>query len=214
MAAFGENDYASTFQNLDKAKEFDSSLPEIDHPPGTHFLPKKEMERALYFAKKSIELKPDYSDANNTVGKFLLDMGRSEEAVPYLQKAAGDVKYQDAYKPLTNLGILYYRKGDFEQSKNHFKKAALTDANRSCVASYYLGHLSMRTGKLQDAVQNYDRATRRFCGAFADAHLALGIAYQRGKQFDLARKKFLDLKQRFPETSVAEQAMKHLRELP
>ena len=84
----------------------------------------------------------------------------------------------------------------------------------SCVAYYYRGHLNLRENRFKEASRDYEHATQKFCAGFADAHFALGVAYLRNKQYDLARKKFLEIKQRYPNTEMADQAMDRLRYIP
>ena len=48
----------------------------------------------------------------------------------------------------------------------------------------------------------------------AGAHLELGMAFERDKQFDAARKKYLDVAKLFPNTDLSKQAIDRLRYLP
>ena len=145
---------------------------------------------------------------------MLLDSGNYHDAEAPLLKAASDPSYADAYKPHSNLGILFYRRGQFVPAQKYLNQAVAEAPARACIAHYYLGHIQLKQGKFSEATRSYDRATQNFCTNFADAHLALGIAYERNKQYDLARKKFLDIKINFPNSQIAEQAMDRLTYLP
>lgn len=212
--ALVEGDMVGALRTLLEAEAQDDRLPELHHSKALAYLGKHDLSSALSSARKSVEIKPNYADANNTLGKILIDAGKYNEAVTYLSVAANDPLYADAYRAHTNLGILYYRQGQDDPSSTHFTKAVELAPTQACIAHYYQGHLNLKKGAMGGAIRSYDLATQRFCAGFGDAHLALGIAYERNKEYERARKKFLDIKQSFPNTKVAEQAMDRLKYLP
>ena len=212
--ALAEGDATGALQNLSAAEKEDARLPELYHSKALAFFQKHDLDDAIAAARKAVEIKSDYSDANNTLGKLLIDRGNGDQATAPLLLAANDPLYRDAYKPFTNLGILYYRRGDYAHAEDYFTRAIEKSPNGACVAFYYRGHLRLRATRFPEAVKDYDSAGKRTCANFADAHLAMGIAYERNKQFDLARKKYLEIQARYPKSQIAEQAMSHLRLLP
>lgn len=209
-----EGDPTGALQNLRVAEEYDATLPEIFHSRALAFEAKGDLNQALANAKKAMALAPKSSPVQNTLGKLLLDSGKSQEAVGHLSRAAKDPYYQEAYKAQTNLGILYYRQGDYPRAIPYFNKAIESAAGQSCHAHYYLGHIQLRMGQSDSAVREYKKATSRACARFADAHYALGVALERSKQFDDARKTYLGIRTSFPRSKFAEKAMERLRDIP
>jgi Tfp pilus assembly protein PilF len=213
-SALIEGDAIGALENLLKAEKEDPKLPELFHSKALAYYLKHDVPTAIAQARKAVELKPDYSDANNTLGKLLIDAGQMDLAIEPLTAASMDPIYRDAHKPLTNLGIIYYRRGSYDLAEKNFSRAIQESPDGACVAYYYRGHLRLRESRFSDAQSDYDKAGKRSCTGFADARLALGITYERSKQYELARKTFVEVNDRFPNTKVAEQAMKHLRFLP
>jgi len=213
-AAQNEGDSTGALQHLADAEKIQPSLPELHHVRALALYSKKQLPSAIEAARKAVVLKPDYSDANNTLGKLLMESGRFSDAVVYLKKAAQDLLYRDAYKALTNLGILYYRRGDDEKSEPYLRRAVESNPIRSCIAHYYLGHLQLKRELFSEATRSYEKATQRFCASFADAHYAMGVALEKGQQYDKARRKFLDVTRNFPSSDVAFKARDRLKELP
>lgn len=209
-----EGDATLALQNLVQAEKLDNTIPEIHHLKSLAFYLKRDMDSATASARRAVKLAPDYSDAKNTLGKLLIDQGEAKEAEPLLLQAAKDSLYADSYKAHTNLGIIYYRSGKNAAAEKHFKEAYESAPGASCIASYYLGHLALAREAAQDALKHYDRASQKFCASFAEAHLAVGIAFERTRQFDRARRKFLEVNQAFPNTQIAEKAMERLKALP
>jgi Tfp pilus assembly protein PilF len=212
--ALNEGDATGALENLIRAEHEDSRLPELHHSKALAFFMKHDLQTATLEARKAVEIKPDYSDANNTLGKLLMDQGKADEAIAPLSRAANDPLYRDGFKPLTNLGILHYRRGEYARANEYFSRAIVGYTGTACVAYYYRGHIRLHEGHFREALNDYDAAGRKACAGFADAHLAMGIAYERSKQYDLARKKYLEIQSRFPNTKVADQAVSHLRFLP
>jgi Tfp pilus assembly protein PilF len=212
--ALNEGDPTGCLQHLVTAEGIDRSLPELHHTRALAFHVKKDTTRALISARKAVELDEHYSDAKTTLGRLLMESGRNSEAIPYLETAAGDALYRDSFKAATNLGILHYRNGDYSKASVFLKKAVQDSPLRACHAYFYLGHIGLKQGRFEEAARSYDRATQKFCASFGDAHVALGIAYERGRKYDLARKKFLDIQSAFPGTKFADQAVEHLKFLP
>ncbi len=209
-----EGDPTGALQTLTQAESVDSSLPELHHSFALAYFRKHDLKRAIQSAKRAIELKPEYPEANNTLGKLLIENDQLLEAVAPLERAARNPLSREAYKAWTNLGIVSYRLGDLPQAEKMMDNAITEAPMAACVAFYYRGQIKLRNNDVKSAISDYDRATRKICASFGDAYLALGIAYEQSKQYELARKTFLEVEKRFPNTKIAEQAMDRVRFLP
>lgn len=212
--ALSEGDPIGALQLLAKAEEQDNSLAEIHHSKALAFFAKREPSMALEEARRAVTINPNYTDANNTLGKLLLDSGRNNEAEKPLLLAVADPLYRESFKAHTNLAILYYRQEHHQKSIEHLNKAIQEAPDVACVAYYYRGHIFLRAGQFRQAELDYGKATKKMCAGFMEAHLALGITFERDKRYDQARKKFLDIQQNFPNSKIAEQAVERLRYLP
>jgi type IV pilus assembly protein PilF len=209
-----DHDPITALGTLFQAEKLDPLLPELHHSKALAYYAKKDMVNAEKSAEKAIELKPDYSDALNTLGRIYIDLGKNKQAEAVLLQAIKNPLYREAYKSQTNLGILYYRTERLEAANKVLNEAVEGEPNLSCVAHYYLGHIQLMQQSLDKAIKSYEKASQKYCGAFAEAHLALGVAYERTKDFGRARKKLVEVQQLYPDTKVGEEAIQHLRALP
>lgn len=209
-----ESDPIGALQYLKAAEQADPETPEIYHVQALAFEMRKERGLALESMAKCVRLEPNNSSSNNTYGKLLLDAGRNAEAETYLKKAASDQTFREAYKAKTSLGMLYYRQGQTALADQFLERATNDDPINACIAYYYRGHIAMKSGRLQQATGFYEKASTKHCAGFADAHLALGISYERNQRYDLARKKFVEVQQNFPSTPLSDQAMQRLKRIP
>jgi Tfp pilus assembly protein PilF len=212
--SLAEGDATGALQSLAQAETIESELPELHHSRALAFYAKNDLNSAIQSAFRAVKLKPDYADGNNTLGKLLMDAGRNEEAEKPLQIAGNNALYREAYKALTNLGILNYRAGQFGVARKYFERAIADAPVLACVAYYYRGHLDLKDSNLKEAVNDYSKATKKVCAQFAEAYLALGLAYEQDRQYPQARRTFLDIQKRYPNTKLAEKALEQLRFLP
>ncbi|MBL7717020.1 MAG: tetratricopeptide repeat protein [Bdellovibrionales bacterium] len=211
--AINEKDPTDALEKIQFAESLDPSLPEIPFLKSLAFEQKNDLSRATIEIKKALTLNPKSSAVNAQLGKLMLEQGHPADAVRPLTQAANDPLYREAYRARTNLGILHYRRGELDLAAKHMKRAVTENPLMSCMAHYYLGHIALKAGKFDEAIRSYDRSTRSICGGFADGHYALGVAYQRSRKIEDARKKFLSVQQQFPRTAAAERSLDHLREL-
>ena len=209
-----EGDYPGAFALLNRAEKLDAKFSQVHLVRALTHYSKREPKEALISAKRALKFNPKGSDENNTYGKILSDLNRTKEAKKYLSRAANDPLNRSSYLAWTNLGMIEYKNGNFSRARTKFKKAARDGKNRACVAHYYLGKLDLKKRKWNSAIQGLKRATFYECGKFGQAHLALGIAYARGKNYKAARGKFLEINELFPNSKFSRQAMRRLRKLP
>ena len=213
-AALREKDYTGAFEFLTRAEAIEAELPELHHTRAIVYYTQKHFAEAIACAQKAVSFRETYWDAWTTLGRLQMEAGNPQEAERSLKKASSDLGYRDVFKPFTNLGILYYRRGEMKLAEDAFERAVRIDPVRSCHANYYLGHIQLARNQLMKASDFYHAATLRACGGFADAHLALGIAFQRQREYPKARQKFMELARLFPGSVAASEAAKRLRGLP
>ena len=212
--AISEGDYTGALQNLKEAETLDPDIPEVYHSRAVAFYFKHDLDSALQSGQRALEIKPEYVQAHNTVGKILMDQGRYEDATPHLKRAAQDPLNREAFKAKTSLGVIDYRKKNLDQASEWFNSAIEETPSSACVAYYYRGHIHLQQNDIQSAIRDYGFASKNLCGNFSDAHLAQAMAYERAHDYKAARKKYLEVQNLFPSTKSAEQALIQLRKLP
>ncbi len=81
------------------------------------------LEDAIAECKKAISLDSNYGNPYNDIGVYLIQLGRPEEAVPWLQKAITAKRYCCYEFPHSNLGRVLLSQGKIDQAKRSFKRA-------------------------------------------------------------------------------------------
>lgn len=82
-----------------------------------------DYSKAIEECLRAIELDPGFGNPYNDIGAYLIEQGRLEEAVPWLEKAATAERYDSPCFALFNLGRVYERKRQLLQAQEHYEKA-------------------------------------------------------------------------------------------
>lgn len=81
------------------------------------------VEEAIGECQKAIALDPDFGNPYNDIGVYLIEQGKIDEAVPWLEKAKGAKRYEARHYPFLNLGRIYVAKGYLNLALEEFKEA-------------------------------------------------------------------------------------------
>ena len=81
------------------------------------------LEDAIEECKKAIAVDPDFGNPYNDIGAYLIQMGRHDEAIPWLEKATGAARYESPHFPRFNLGRAYVAKQMYNRALEEFRQA-------------------------------------------------------------------------------------------
>jgi Tfp pilus assembly protein PilF len=104
------------------------------------------VEEAIAHCKIAIKLDPDFGNPYNDIGVYLLNTGKIEEAVPWLEQAIGSKRYCCYQFPHANLGRILLIQGRVEEAKRSFERALEYDPQ---YLPALLGLEFIRRGSLQ-----------------------------------------------------------------
>jgi len=104
----------------------------------------------------AIQVTEDNYMAHNNLASALLEKGETEKAMHHYHEAIAINHYPAAYY---NIGVIYYRMGQHQQSIEYFKKAIREKADYAA-AYFNLGIVYQTLGLPQQALEQYNEATR------------------------------------------------------
>ena len=81
------------------------------------------IEEAVAECRKAIALDPDYGNPYNDIGAYLIELGRPEEAIPWLEKAIAAKRYCCYQFAHFNLGRVRFMQGDLGAARRSFEEA-------------------------------------------------------------------------------------------
>jgi tetratricopeptide (TPR) repeat protein len=82
-----------------------------------------QYERAIRACMKAIEVDPEYGNSYNDIGAYLIELGRYEDALPWLRRATRAPRYECAHYPWYNMGKVYERIRDFGRARDSYAHA-------------------------------------------------------------------------------------------
>ena len=85
------------------------------------------IEQAIAECEKAIALDPDYGNPYNDIGAYLIDLGRSDEATPWLEKAISAKRYCCYQFAHFNLGRVRLMQGNIAAARRSFEQALRHD---------------------------------------------------------------------------------------
>lgn len=129
--------------------------PMAHNESGLFYQQKGEVNKAITFFKKAIELDPNWINAYNNLGNIYSDVGKKEEAIALYKKVIEINPYdRDAYY---NLGITYNDMGQTEEAIVYFKKAIEINPT-DIYALNNLGIIYAFVGKRKEAIALFRKA--------------------------------------------------------
>ncbi|HEX6383843.1 MAG TPA: tetratricopeptide repeat protein [Anaerolineae bacterium] len=85
------------------------------------------LDEAIKMCHKAIEVDPSFGNPYNDIGAYLIELGRWEEAVPWLEKATEAPRYEAPQFPYVNLGRVYEHLGRYRTALAYYDRALEID---------------------------------------------------------------------------------------
>lgn len=82
-----------------------------------------KLQQAIAECKRAISIDPDFGNAYNDIGAYLIELQRFDEAIPWLERAVTAKRYDARHFPYFNLGRVYVAKGLFTRAREYFQQA-------------------------------------------------------------------------------------------
>ena len=149
---------------------------------GLAFHKRGQIDEAIKYYLKSIELNPNYADSYINLGSIMQERGQLDEAIKNYEKAL-QLRPQDATANY-NLGSVFQKIGQLEKALNYYDKALKINPNLF-VAYNNLGSALQEKGQLDEALACYQRALK-INPNYISAHTNMGSAFQEKGQLDKA----------------------------
>jgi tetratricopeptide (TPR) repeat protein len=80
-------------------------------------------EEAIAECRKAIEVDPDFGNPYNDIGAYLIELGRPDEAIPWLRRAMRAVRYEPRHFPHLNLARVYAGRHDYGRAIRELDRA-------------------------------------------------------------------------------------------
>ena len=81
------------------------------------------LEEATAECLRAIEIDPDFGNPYNDIGVYLMQQGKLDEAVPWLQRAKQAKRYEPRQFPYMNLARIHVKQGRWWDALREFESA-------------------------------------------------------------------------------------------
>src|SRR5271155_4716172 len=82
-----------------------------------------KIEDAIAECKRAIEVDPEFGNPYNDIGSYLIQMGRYDESIPWLEQAIAAPRYEPRHFPHFNLGRAYLAKEMYARARECFNES-------------------------------------------------------------------------------------------
>jgi len=115
------------------------------------------LTEAERFARRTLELQPEFREARNTLGVILIHAKKPAAAVEVLKPLTDDILYQTPENAWGNLGWAYLELGKLDQAIDALRRSIAAQP-RFCVGHHRLGIAYERRGESALALESFTRA--------------------------------------------------------
>ena len=81
------------------------------------------LDEATHECLRAIDVDPDFGNPYNDIGCYLMQQGKLDEAVPWLERAKQAKRYEPRQFPYMNLGRIHVRQGRWWDALREFEEA-------------------------------------------------------------------------------------------
>ncbi|MGH7795698.1 MAG: tetratricopeptide repeat protein [Candidatus Binatia bacterium] len=78
------------------------------------------LNEAIAQCEIAIEIDPEFGNPYNDIGVYLMQQQRSDDAIPWLERAKSAKRYEPRHFPYINLGRIYLTKGMIQKALEEF----------------------------------------------------------------------------------------------
>lgn len=205
--------YPAALKEYLTAEKLDPGNPNIQNNLALAYYVRQKFVMAEKHARKAINLKPEFTEARNNLGKILTKMGLFDEAITELTKATEDLTFKKPQTSWSNLGLAYFTKGDYKNANSALQRS-LEIAPNHCFTYTTYGRTFFELKDYVRAGHTLDQALKICKGdKKMEAKYYGAIAYLRNKQRQEAVSRLQEIVSEHPEHTYAERAKKVLGDL-
>lgn len=160
--SYSDGNYVQALNYFDKVPNNTELSVAADYYTAQIYFTDGQYEKALSISQKLIKDNPIeeyYGEICRIAGESLYNLGREEDAVPYLLKYVGTTA-NPSPSAMYILGVGEYKDGDYTSAINHLVKVAREDNAMGQSANLYIGQAYVNLNKIDAALMCFEKAYR------------------------------------------------------
>ncbi len=198
--------YPGAMTELLRAEKLDPENPIVQNNLGLAYYVRNRFVEAEKHCRRAVELKSDYTEARNNLGRVLVELKKYDEAIRELKISVNDLTFVSPEKSYASLGLAYLKKNDFAQAQFNLAKS-LEIQKQSCQNMTYYGQSLLGLKKYDSAAEAFDQAiTICKTDKFDEPYYLSGLSYMRARQPERAIARLEEMMQLFPKSAYVAKA--------
>lgn len=164
-------------------------------------------QRDYIYYSRLLEENPEDIEAYIALAEAYAGLDDIDRAIETLKRA--ERKFPLDYRPLLEMGRLYFLQGDYEEAREMLERA-LQRNPRSGSTYFYLGMIAYREQRYAVAAFYFWKSTELEPEA-GDAHLYLAKTYENMKLYDAAEQQYREALKYLPDSEEAKQGIERIK---
>ena len=206
-----QGSYTEALKEMLKAEQFNPGDHLIQNDLGLIYMSKYAYDLAEKHFLKALDIKPDYAAAKNNLGTVYLAKRDWHAAIKTFKSLEGSLLYATPHYPLSNLGLAYYKLGEYDEAEMYYQRALDIEPNFP-IALRGLGRTYIAMIKIPEAVSVLEKAVRE-APVWPELYLDMGTAYRLAGQYTRALLAFNKVPDLAPDSDAAEQALEEIKKM-
>ncbi len=165
-----------------------------------------EAEDAL---KKSITIDPKLTIMKNNLGFLYYKMNKLAKARAIFYQSLKDLEYPRQHETYFFLALTFIKEKRWLKAEYELQRS-VKENKHHCSGWLRLGKVRWKQYKKESAFEALGKASSGLCYGYAEAHYFFGEMLMRAHEYTDAKKKLLEVMDRFPQTVWAERSLKDL----
>ncbi len=203
--------YPDAIRELRVAESLEPDNPITHNNLAIALYARKQFASSEEHLRKALDLKSDYTEARNNLGRLLIDTKRYDEAIQELKLVTQDLTYSQPERAYDNLALAYLQTRNFKLAKKN-AQAAINLNRADCVAKGLMGQILFQQKQYVAAAAHLDSAIE-LCKNLDEAHYFGALSYLQIGQKEKARARMKELISLYPESHFSDLARAELLKL-
>ncbi|MFA4916616.1 MAG: tetratricopeptide repeat protein [Syntrophales bacterium] len=211
IAFIESGQYNDALKKLIEAEKLTPKDPKVHYFLGVSYYGKGFNEEAIGEFNRAVDLKPDYSEAHNFLGTIYLSQGLLDKAIESFNKALSNILYDTPAIALSNIGWVYYKKGDYQKALSKYEEAIVREPNTPILPliEKNMGMVSFACGDMYSALKHLKKSLE-LAPSLAESHYWLGECYIKLNNREEAKSEFRAVIELAPESEYGLKARNSL----
>ncbi len=157
ISSLKEGNFQMAYVHLQRALPLNPDNKDVLHGLGIVYLHFEKIKESEDYFLKAISIDPNFSEAHNNLGTLYMRTGQWEKAIKSFKKALSNPLYHSPETAFYNMGMSYYRMGNFALAIDAFRDSIRRSPMFS-LPYYGLALAFNRAGRYSDAAAAISRA--------------------------------------------------------